>query len=417
MSFLLAGRRKACAARRVTILVAQASSSAGGGRTAGEDAFPARRRRHPGDVLRSEDRQILEVRQRGDAVGDADLRIRERVIDRRDQIVDRSLEALDEGRGDPLRSGGDVDRRRLQEQAGGDLRHVRIDVEQRLALAVDRHVDLLAGSRAAEQEAVGVAVQLDAQDVVAVGGEGVGDRNAAARAERRAVDAAQLRRGLGDAVMRFGRLRVGIADREHGHLAGGAQVAVHQRRRQRLRVGDVVEAGADRVGRQQTVDVDVEREQILHRARVLDAIQSLKRTPSGIGHRCRGLVDTRLERRGERDQGVGVGTARAGRRHHPRAQLADHLLGDVAVLRRGGGVEGRQRQAARLAALAVTPRAVLAHQRGLWIGGRCLRGRAAAAGEHHGDENDSRFHRKTSIRAIEKCFLHNLGSETNFHIL
>ena len=57
--------------------------------------------------------------------------------------------------------------------------------------------------------------------------------------------------------------RVAIADREAADLAGRAQVALHQRRRERLHVGDVVEAVADRVGRQEGVDVDVDAEQIL----------------------------------------------------------------------------------------------------------------------------------------------------------
>ena len=69
-----------------------------------------------------------------------------------------------------------------------------------------------------------------------------------------------------DAV--FGSLKVacvgelvGIANRQHRDAAGGAQVALHQRRRERLHVGDVVEAVADRVGGQERGDVDVEAEQ------------------------------------------------------------------------------------------------------------------------------------------------------------
>ena len=47
----------------------------------------------------------LQVRQRGDAEGDADLRVGQRVIDRRDQIVDRPFEPLDERRGHAMRAG------------------------------------------------------------------------------------------------------------------------------------------------------------------------------------------------------------------------------------------------------------------------------------------------------------------------
>ena len=229
MSRRLAGCRKACDARRVTIADAQALSSAGRRRTAREDAIAARRRRHAGHVLRSHDRQILEVRQGRDAVRDADLRVRERVVDRRDEIVDRPFEALDERGDETLRTRAHVDGRRLEEQAGRDFRHLRIDIEQRLALAVDGDVDLLAFGRAAEEEAVGVAVELDAELVVAVGGKRVHDGDAAARPERRAIDAAQLRRRLRHAVVRFTGLGVRIADRQRGDRARRAQVAFHQR--------------------------------------------------------------------------------------------------------------------------------------------------------------------------------------------
>ena len=129
------------------------------------------------------------MRERGDAEGDADLRVGQRVIDRRDQIDDRAFEPLDERGGDALRAGLDVHRRRLERQARGRLRHARVDVENRLALAVDRNLDLLAGVGPAEQHAARVGVELDLEDVVAVGREGVRTDEAAARAERRALDA------------------------------------------------------------------------------------------------------------------------------------------------------------------------------------------------------------------------------------
>ena len=216
------------------------------------------------------------MRHRGDAVGDADLGVGQRVVDRRDQVVDRPLELLEERRGHAVRAGRHVDRRRLQHQGGRALVHLRVDRQQRAALAVDRHLDLLVGRRSAEQEAVGVAVQVDAEDVVAVGREGVHHRDAAAGAERRAVDALQLRGGLRHAVVRLARLGVAVAQRQRRHLAGRAQVAFHQRRREGLRVGDVVEALADGVGRQQRGDVDVERQQVLDRAGVLGAVEALE---------------------------------------------------------------------------------------------------------------------------------------------
>ena len=76
--------------------------------------------------------------------------------------------------------------------------------------------------------------------------------DAAARAERRALDARQLRRGLRHAVVASRSAAAsGSPIASAVTLARGAQVAFHQRRRERLRVGDVVEAVADGVGRQQ----------------------------------------------------------------------------------------------------------------------------------------------------------------------
>ena len=54
-------------------------------------------------------------------------------------------------------------------------------------------------------------------------------------------------------------------------------------------------------------------------------------------------VDAGLERHRERLQRFGVGAPRAGRRHHAGAQLADHLLADVRVIRDLRDVERRER--------------------------------------------------------------------------
>ena len=92
---------------------------------------------------RPEDRHVAHVRQRGDA--EADVDVGERVLERHEQIVDRAVEALDERGGDALRPGRDVNRRRLELEAvlRIGLAHPRVEVEQRRALAVDRHLDLL----------------------------------------------------------------------------------------------------------------------------------------------------------------------------------------------------------------------------------------------------------------------------------
>src|SRR6185436_13789966 len=105
-------------------------------RPAREDLTAARRVRNAGDVVGPDDAEVLDVWERGDAKRDADLRIRQRVIDWRDQIVDRAFEALDECRGNAMFAGGDVNLRRLERETSRRLRHLRIDVDERLALAV-----------------------------------------------------------------------------------------------------------------------------------------------------------------------------------------------------------------------------------------------------------------------------------------
>ena len=73
-----------------------------------------------------------------------------------------------------------------------------------------------------------------------------------------------------------GRQRA-VADRQAADLHRRGDVALNQRRRHGERLGDVVEALARAVGRQQRVHVDVEREQIADRVGVLGAVQPMQR--------------------------------------------------------------------------------------------------------------------------------------------
>ncbi len=125
-----------------------------------------------------------------------------------------------------------------------DLRAVLV-LQQRHALAVDRDVDVL--------EARVVAVgERDLERVLAVGGKDVIDDHAAARAVRRALDVVpRMLRDVGlVGVGLVDRRRVLVAHRHAADVAGGVEVRLEQRRRQRLFVGDVVEVRAHRVQRQ-----------------------------------------------------------------------------------------------------------------------------------------------------------------------
>ena len=74
-----------------------------------------------------------------------------------------------------------------------------------------------------------------------------------------------------------------ISEREPADLPRREQVPLHQRRRDRQHLGDVVEAVlVGVVGRQQRPRVDVEREQIADGVRVFGAVQAMERRPAGI---------------------------------------------------------------------------------------------------------------------------------------
>ena len=171
-------------------------------------------------------------------------------------------------------------------------------------------------------------------------------------------------------------MRRRIAERVAADLRRRAQVAFEHRRRERLDVGDVVEAVADRVGRQQRGDVDVDAEQVVHRARVFSPVQALKRTMAGIRLQRRRAIETIFERGRKRGQCLLVGTLRAGGRHHAGPQLANHLLDHVGVIGGLGRVERRERELSGLAAIAVARGAVLLDELRVSVG----RGRRRVTG-------------------------------------
>ena len=106
-------------------------------------------------------------------------------------------------------------------------------------------------------------------------------------------------------------------------------------------------------------DVHVEIEQVTDRLGVLGAREPLERTPAGIRVRGGPPIHPRLERAAKILKGRFGGAARAGRRHHRAAQLADDLLGGVRLLVRARHVEVGEREAAGLAAIAMAADAIL----------------------------------------------------------
>ncbi len=233
-----------------------------------------------------------------------------------------------------------------------------IDLHERGALAVDRDLHLNVANGPAEEQPGRLAVQQQLELVLAVGREVVRDDRAAARAERRALDAILLRLRSRHVVRRRGRIGRRIADRDAAHVRRRAHVALHHRRRRRLHVGDVVEAGADRVSRQIGADVDVESEERPDRGRVFGAVEPLEHAASGIRLRRGRGVEPRFERRDDRQARRGRRLQRAFLRHQAGAQLADHLLAELRVLADFRDVELLERQLAFLREVVVTLEAV-----------------------------------------------------------
>ena len=292
------------------------------------------------------------MRQAREAVRVGDAGARQRPVVRRDHVLDRTVELRDEDGRHPVGTGGDVDRIGPEVDAVriGDV-HPAVEVEERRLLAVDRDLDLFppirrvqGGTAAAEKLAGRLVVERDAEAILAVGREGVRHRDAAARAVRGALDLIALRhpaRHLVDGLDRAGR---GVARREPADLAGRAEIAVHQRRRQHLNIGDVVEVGALGVERQIVARVDVETQQVTNRPRVLGAVQTLKAAAARIGIGGGRRVQARLELRGEACQSRFLWPPDAGRRHQAGPQLADHALGHLGLLDGHGDLERRERQ-------------------------------------------------------------------------
>ena len=171
-----------------------------------------------------------------------------------------------------------ADRRRVRVVVRGLRRHQRHgrQREQRDALAVDGDLELLLLG-VERHLLVQVARELGRDLVLGVGREVVLDQRAAARAERQAGQAPLLRAVVGHAEpIDVHELRR-RADREPADLVGRREVALEQRRRQLQHAGDVVEAVARLVGRQQLGDLDVEVEQVADRVAVLGAVQAVER--------------------------------------------------------------------------------------------------------------------------------------------
>ena len=189
------------------------------------------------------------------------------------------------------------------------------------------------------------------------------DDGAPAGAEREPRNVVVLPQIGGDAERLGDRRGDRRSDGEPADLPRRREIAFHQGRRDSQHAGDVVEAVAGVVGRQQVADVDVETDEVPDDVAVLRAAEPMERLGPPRPHiGGGGPVQLGLE---PRAQAVVGGPVRPGprvRRHGPRPQLADHLLPDRRLAGDVGQVDGFERQPAGLEPVVVAGDAVPVEQ-------------------------------------------------------
>ena len=282
------------------------------------------------------------------------------------------MRLLDEGDGNPARAGFErhangeaivdlVARGRRVVARGADVA-IAAERGQVHPLAVDADLELMRELEPAHRPEVG-AEQLHLEGVLAVERDVARNLEPAHRPERQPFDVPRLRRVLAHAIDLAHRRRLRVADRERADAAGCREIALEQHGRQAQHIGDVVEAGARIIGRQQRSRVDLEGQQVADGVGVLGAVQTMDQRTARLGRRESRAVELRRER-GEKHLLVRVRRGRhAGRRHHACAHFADDLLPRVAVGPDVGQIDLLEDQPAALRARVVTGDAVAVQHR------------------------------------------------------
>ena len=340
---------------------------AGAARPADEDAAAARRVAGPGRVVGAVDTQAADVGMEGEARQPSRLdgAAQERVVQ-----VETGREVRGEERdADGVRTGGDREPQVDGELAGAapeppDPQRV-VPVDEGRPLAVEEDLELLAAHLA---EGPGVAHVAHVhrhhpEHVLAVGGEEMLDAQPAAGAERQPLHVVVLGGVLGDAVDGLGR-GGDVADGEPADAGRRRQVGLDEGRRQAQGPRLVVEPPARVVGGQQPRGVDLDRQQVPDDVGVLGAVQAVQPRRREAAHRV--AVELGLEPLGQGGVGFGIGTRRAGRRHHAGPQPPNAPLEDLGVVRHAGQIDGVPHDAGVASdrrPLVVTADAVLVQQR------------------------------------------------------
>ena len=235
---------------------------------------------------------------------------------------------------------------------------------------------------------VAVAREAQLDLILAIAREVVPDQHAAAGAERQSGHVRLLGEVRLCAVSFAARHPRRRSEREPGHLAGRVEVAVQQQRGERAE-GDVVEAEARFILRQQRGRVDLQRQQVTDRVLVLGAVEAAQRVgATGVGRGRRGAIQ-RADKLGHRlPVGLLGGPRLTERWHLPVVHLSHDRLPAV-----GGRLGPRRIQRLKIETAlphpgAVTVEAVGAYQLGR-LTGRRNAPRRRDDGEHGGKDTES----------------------------
>ena len=278
----------------------------GGRRAADEDGAAAGGVAAAGDVVRPPQLDAADARIEGLVA--RVLVARHRVVRPAHAFQHRRL--IDEGHREPVRAGGHAETH-LPPVVG------RVPVVPPLLVArgivhgaahgqgphqgaVEPHLELVPAGEAAQPSVVG-AREVDLDDVLAVHGEGMPHREPTPRPERQVVaDPRVLLQILVDGEDLRRRRQIRVAHRQPADLPRRRQIALGQHRRHRQHVGDVVEAVAGVVGRQEHPGVDLEREQVADGVGVLGPVQTVDGgAPAGVRGDRRSPVEGRFEAGGD----------------------------------------------------------------------------------------------------------------------
>ena len=148
----------------------------------------------------------------------------------------------------------------------------------------------------------------------------------------------RLRALVGIGVGLAAGARVGLADRLHGHRSGRGDVLIEECGRRLQHVGDVVEAIALSIRREQLGRIQLQPEQVINGIRVFFSIQPVKRDVPRVRVEGYRRVQIAFHPRHERVRLSAIRTSHARRRHHATAQLTDHLFPNLRVPGNTGGI-------------------------------------------------------------------------------